>query len=106
VTVVVDNLHQESFALTSVTVGKRLLAHIFGPTRTSTGHKARFHLTAHDPNTGGKIKSIRWRWGDGHHSSGKRVSHAWQQQGRFKIRITLRDNTGVRTTYIRHIRVR
>jgi hypothetical protein len=106
VAIIVDNLNQESFAFTTVTVGKKLIAHIFGPTRTKQRHKARFHLTASDPNTGGKIKSISWSWGDGHHSSGKRVSHTWHKHGRYKIKITLRDNTGVKTTYIRHERVK
>jgi hypothetical protein len=102
IAVVEDNLHQESIAFTSVTVGKKLLAKVLGPKRSTAGHKARFRVRATDLNTGGKVTKITWRWGDGHRASGKRVSHVRHRPGRYKIKLTLRDNTGVKTTYIRH----
>lgn len=107
VAVVADNLGQESLAFTSITVGKKLIAKVAGRTTAKVGHKAKFHLSGlRDPNTGGKVTSISWSWGDGHHSKGKRVSHTWHKARKYKVTVTLRDNTGVKTTYVVHEKVK
>lgn len=106
VAIVTDSLGQQSVTYTVVTVGKAIGLKLFGPKTAKAKHKAKFHVTTSDPNTGGKVKSVSWKWGDGHKSKGTRVSHTWRKKGHYKITITVTDNTGVKTTYVAHQKVK
>jgi PKD repeat protein len=106
VAIVTDNRGQQSIATTSVTVGKKLKVTVIGPTKTRHGHKARYRVTASDPNTGGKVTKLSWKWGDGHTSSGKRVSHRWSRPGKYRVKVTVRDNTGIKRTVVKRVAVK
>jgi PKD repeat protein len=97
---VTDSAGQQSVALTKVTVGKRISINVFRPLKLRAGHKAHFHAIVVDPNTGGKIKKVKWTWGDHGTSSGTHVSHTWRAAGTYTITVTATDNTGVKTKFV------
>jgi hypothetical protein len=104
--VVTDSAGGQSRADIRITVGKPITGKLLGPRSVRHGHRATFKFRAKDRNTGGKIKKIRWKWGDHHSSRHKKASHVWHTKGRYRITVTVTDNTGVRTTHVTHIRVR
>jgi hypothetical protein len=104
--VVTDSAGGQSRSDISITVGEPLSGKLSGPKAVRHGHKAAFRITVKDPNTGGKIKKIRWTWGDHHSSAGKRASHTWLSKGRYRVTAMVTDNTGVRTSHTIQIRVR
>ena len=105
IAIATDNLGQQSIAYTVVTVGKKPTVRVSGPSRVRHGHKTNFDVRVSDPNTGAKVKSIHWRWGDGHSSRGYGPSHTWAKPGHYRIRVIVVDTTGVKTTYVRRERV-
>jgi hypothetical protein len=104
--VVTDSAGGQSRADVHITVGEPSAGKPVGPKTVKHGHKAKFHISATDPNAGGKIKKITWSWGDHHSSRGKRVSHRWHAKGKYRITVTVTDTTGVRTKFVRHVRVK
>ncbi len=105
VAVATDSLGQQSIASTPITVGKRAVIKVSGPSRVRHGHRALFDVRVSDSNTGAKVRSIVWKWGDGKTSHGLGPSHTWHKRGRYTVRVIVVDSTGVKTTYVRHERV-
>jgi hypothetical protein len=104
--VVTDSAGGQSRSAIRITVGEPLTGKIRGPRKARHGHKATFKVRVKDANTGGKIKKIRWNWGDHHSSAHRLASHTWRTKGTFRITVTVTDNAGVRTRRVTHIRVR
>jgi subtilase family serine protease len=96
---VTDSAGQQSVASAKVTVGKRISISVFRPLKLTAGHKAHFHAVVVDPNTGGKIKKVKWFWGDGGTSTGTRVTHTFHAPGTYTVTVTATDNTGIKTKF-------
>jgi PKD domain len=103
--VVTDSGGDQSRAEVRITVGEPLVGKLVGPRTVRHGHKARFHVSAKDRNTGGRVKKVSWKWGDQRSGTGRRASHAWQAKGTYRVTATVTDNTGVRTRYVAHVHV-
>lgn len=103
---VTDNAGQQSVAHTTITVGTKLSVKVFGPATFKAHKKADFNVVAKDPNTGGKITKVRWNWGDHKTSKGTAVSHTWRKAGKYRLTVTVTDNTGITTTFTARLTVK
>jgi len=58
---------------------------------------------AHLPAT--KLKSFKWRFGDGKTGTGERIVHRYPKRGTYKVKLTVTDNLGVSASVTRTIHV-
>ena len=56
--------------------------------------------------TGGRIVSYAWRFGDGHTATGVRPTHRFASAGYYRVRLVVTDADGARATVSHRIRVR
>jgi PKD repeat protein len=94
-----DNYGRTASGTTTITVGKALYVKFTGS--TTVHHKVTYAYSSSgslDYNTGGKISSVSWNFGDGHTATGASVTHAWATNGTYTLTETLADNAGVRTS--------
>ena len=103
---VTDSSGHQSVTHRKITVGKKLKIIVFRSIVIRAGQKAKFSAEVIDPNTGGKLRHVHWNWGDHHTSSGLNVSHTWHHSGKYIVRVTASDSTGVRTTFHARISVK
>ena len=103
---VTDSSGHQSVTHRNITVGKKLKIVVFRSIVIRAGHKATFSAEVIDPNTGGRLRHVHWNWGDHHTSSGLNVSHTWHHSGKYLVRVTASDSTGVRTTFHARISVK
>lgn len=79
-------------------------AAITRPSSIVHGHAASFSGSAsRDPFPGGSITGYAWKWGDGHTSTGKTVSHTYANAGTYTITLAVTDNyarTGSRSVKV------
>lgn len=95
-----DALGQTGTVTGRVTAGAALRLVIGGPTRlhARTSHEYG-SLRSTDPNTGGVIRGVHWRFGDGTGVvAGRTATHTWAKAGTYTVTMTARDNTGVTTS--------
>jgi hypothetical protein len=103
---VTDTAGQVAATHTSVTLGRAALVHYGGPAKLQLAHPGTFSVAGTtDPNTGGRITSVLWRWGDGTTSTATAATHRYARAGTFAVTVTLTDNTGVRTSLVRRVSV-
>lgn len=70
------------------------LAAVSGPARLDEGGTGTFSAAGSvDPN--GSIVSFAWSFGDGSSASGESVSHAFTQDGVYRVTVTTTDNDGL-----------
>lgn len=55
--------------------------------------------------SGGTVASYRWDFGDGHASSGAKVTHAYSRPGEYLVRLTVRSTSGAANTVARTLTV-
>jgi PKD repeat protein len=104
---VTDSAHQVVIKTTHLTVGKHAHVRLRGPHSLHRHTKGSFSTKGSTtPNTGAKIVKVFWKWGDGRSSKGTGAHHAYAKAGKYKITVTLSDNTGVKTTVHRHVTVK
>lgn len=93
----VDGSFRTASATRVITIGKALSVSARAPKRIKAGHRGAFTARATDPNTGGRIASYKWTFGDGHRATGAHVKHAYSRPGHYKVRVAVTDTTGVVT---------
>ncbi len=103
---VTDSSGHQSVTHGKITVGKKLKIVVFRTIVIQAGHKAKFSAEVIDRNTGGKVRHVHWNWGDHHTSKGLNVSHTWHHAGKYIVRVTATDSTGVKTTFHARISVK
>jgi hypothetical protein len=62
------------------------------PVRGAAGQPLRFSVKPLD--VWSRVKATRWRFGDGHGSGGRRVTHVYASAGRYRLRLTVSDALG------------
>ena len=103
---VLDNRYQTTTVTTAVAVGLPAAVHFAGPATLHVNHGGTFSSAGTtDPNTGGKIASVLWNWGDGHATTGASARHGWAKVGSFKVTETVVDNAGVRTAVSKTVKI-
>ena len=78
-----------------VTVGKKPKVDIGGPASLKIKKNGEFQAEASDPNTGGKITSYKWTFGDGSTDHGSKVKHAFKKPGKYRVTVTVTDDSGL-----------
>ena len=82
--------------------------------RTDVAYKGRFDFDYTDeacPNeiinfsTGDSFKSISWNFGDNSQAQGKQVTHAYDNIGEYQLKVSLKNNCNVDTTFTALIKV-
>jgi PKD repeat protein len=79
---------------TTITIGKTPTISGSAPKSLRVRAKGTFKASAKDPNTGGKVASYVWSWGNNATSRGASVKHAFTKKGSFKVTLTVTDNEG------------
>jgi PKD repeat protein len=94
-----DSYNRTATGTTRITVGWPIYVKFTGS--TTLHHSVYYSFSSSgslDYNTGGKISSVTWNFGDGRTATGTSVTHAWGRTGTYTMTETVADNTGVRTT--------
>jgi hypothetical protein len=71
------------------------------PVRGAPGQPLRFSVKPLD--VWSRVKATRWRFGDGHGSGGRRVTHVYASAGRYRLRLIVSDALGNATKISRTI---
>jgi hypothetical protein len=104
---VTDNYRQTGSATATITVGVRPTAVITGPTKLRAGARTTWSgRRSVDRNSGGRIVSWRWTLGRVKVGSTSKLTHKFAKRGTKTLTLTVTDNTGLRTSRSRTIRVR
>jgi hypothetical protein len=74
----------------------------FAPKHPHAKHRVRFDAGA-SHETGGRIASYRWKFGDGGKARGRIVKHAFKHRGRYTVTLTVMDGAGHRATSKRRL---
>ena len=98
-----DSSGQSASTSNRLTLGLPPVAVISGPARARAGQSYRWSsVGSYDPNTGGRLTTVRWSWGDGTRSViGVSATHRYARRGTFTITIRVWDNSGLSTTRTR-----
>ena len=56
-------------------------------------------------NTGARISTITWKFGDGHSATGTAPKHTYTRTGRFTVTLTVTDSSGVKTVVHKKVKV-
>jgi PKD repeat protein len=105
--VVTDSRYQVVAKKTTVTVGKKAAVHLHGPGTLHVGQKGSFSSRGTtDPNTGARIRTVTWRWGDGSKTTGATAKHKYAKNGSYTVTLTIADNAGVTTSVHKKVKVK
>jgi hypothetical protein len=76
----------------------------------TTRHPAIHHPVHFDARkskeSGGRITSYSWSFGDGHHATGRAVTHTYHHTGRYVVTLTVRDASGQKNSVHQRVTVK
>jgi PKD repeat protein len=76
-----------------LTAARPLARFSYSPRHPHKRRKVHFNASA-SHESGGRIVSYRWSFGDGRHGAGLKASHAYAHAGRYRVTLTVRDAAG------------
>jgi hypothetical protein len=104
-----DTLHQVMVRWRTIRVGLAPVVRHAGPGPVAPGRRVTFSAAgSRAVNTGAGIRSVVWRWGDGRTtgpSTQRRATHRYSAPGTYRVRLTVRDTSGVARTVRRTVTV-
>jgi hypothetical protein len=93
--VVIDNHGSSDTSSTTVTIGSQNrppVAKISGPNTGDVGDFIQFNGSkSSDPDSGDKIESYVWNFGDGANGTGKYITHKYSKSGKYIVTLTVND---------------
>ena len=103
----VDGEGDVSTVTHSVTVyGLPRASFVLGTAGAATGMPLVFDARASsDPNSGARLSSYTWAFGDGAQASGQRVTHKFKAAGSYKVTLTVSDTLGLSAVFAMSVRV-
>jgi subtilase family serine protease len=103
---VTDTSYQLVRKTTSITVGEPASVKVSGPSTLKVSKNGSYSAAATTvPNTGAKIATVTWDWGDGKSSTGTSATHKYTKKGTYTISIVVLDSSGVTTKVTKSVKV-
>lgn len=102
-----DTYFQTTVKRFKIRVGYKAQLHVKAPRRMYVGVVRAFSAKgSRDINTGGRIVSVVWHFGDGHSKGGLVAKHHYTHRGRYHVVLKVKDNAGIVTKHAFTVRVK